>query len=61
MISVHHRNNQSGAIVESLTDGYGAGRVVPPAGTGAAIESRRFFSAASTRGAYRRALERGGA
>jgi len=43
MISVHHRNNQSGAIVESLTDGYGAGRLVPPAGTGAAIESRRFF------------------
>jgi glutathione S-transferase len=62
MVSVHHRNNQSGAIVESLADRYGgAGRLIPPAGTGAATESRQFLEPQPRCcSAYQRALERGG-
>ncbi len=43
MISVHHQNNSPPQRVLRLTEGLGAGRLIPPAGTRAATESRQFF------------------
>jgi len=60
MISVHHRNNSPPQRLLRLTEGLGAGRLIPPAGTGAATESRQFFEPQPRAAARPRALERGG-